>query len=55
MCAMRDLLWVCDELYLLHKDLEAIRERERQAAAQQKPTQPALTQEPDKVTAHEQR
>jgi hypothetical protein len=35
----RDLLWVCDELYRLHQDLEEI--RRRQAAEQAAATQEA--------------
>ena len=35
----RDLLWVCDELYRLHQDLEEI--RQRQAAEQAAATQEA--------------
>jgi hypothetical protein len=35
----RDLLWVCDELYRLHKDLEEI--RRRQTAGQVTPKQAA--------------
>ncbi len=40
----RDLLWVCDELYRLHKDLEEIRQRQaaepaaKTAEAAQSPT-----------------
>ncbi len=46
----RDLLWVCDELYRLHQDLEEI--RRRQAAAQVAPTQESaqLPTAPDSTT-----
>ncbi len=45
----RDLLWVCDELYRLHQDLEEI--RRRQAAKQADQTEAAqLPSAPDSTT-----
>ncbi len=44
----RDLLWVCDELYRLHQDLEEIRrqqaaEQAAQTEAAQSPSAPDIT------------